>query len=176
MRLVGFLLLISFLSGCASFGYNSLEDELSDQQEARSLASKLKKHYEIGEQLYTQGKLELAEVEFKAMLEIKPEEPNALYRMGTLSFKKGMFDSAAEYFERTIKANPRNGKAHYNLASVRLMQAENHFKYYAALAGKKQDLSNVSILLGDIDKFNTNGKQIGKSASLDEIAGALKKQ
>ncbi len=175
MLRLGLLLLILLSAGCSSFGYNSLEDELAEEKEARQKLALLKQHYEAGERFYQEGKLEQAEVEFKSMLEVKPEEENALYRLGTLSFKQAKYDASAEYFERAIKANPRNSKAHYNLASIRLMQAENHYKYYAALAGKGQDLSNVTELLGDIDKFNSNGKPDGKSASLDKIAGALKK-
>lgn len=175
MRLLGLLLLMPLLFGCASFGYNTLEDELSEQKESRDLVATLRQHFEIGEAHYKEGRLDLAEAEFKAMLELKPDEANALYRLGTLSFRQGKFDHSAEYFERTIKANPRNGKAHYNLASIRLMQAENHYKYYAALADRQQDLGDVTTLLGDIDKFNSNGKPASQSRSLDEIAGALKK-
>lgn len=179
MHLVWLLILGFLLSGCASLGYKSLEDEVSEQARAQSamtnLNRKLKQHYETGEQHYKAGQLDQAEVEFKAILELMPEEENALYRMGTLSFKKGQYDAAADYFERAIKVNPRNGKAHYNLASIRLMQAQNHYKYYAALAGKEQDLSNVTTLLGDIDKFNDGGRQTEHAGSLDEIAGALKK-
>lgn len=175
MLRVAILLLAVCVAGCSSFGYNSLEGELSKQKDARENAVRLKQHYDTGERFYQEGKLEQAEKEFKAMLELKPEEENALYRLGTLSFKQAKYDASAEYFERAIKVNPRNGKAHYNLASIRLMQAENHYKYYAALAGKEQDLSNVTGLLGDIDEFNNNGKPDGKSASLDKIAGALKK-
>lgn len=163
------------VSGCASLDYNSLEDELSHRQDREKSAQRLKQHFEAGERHYQEGRLELAEIEFKAMLELKPGEENALYRLGTLSFKQGKYEASAGYFESAIKSNPRNGKAHYNLASIRLMQAENHFKYYAALAGKEQDLGNLSALLGDIDEFNSKGKRAGGSGSLDKIAGALKK-
>lgn len=179
MHLVWVLVIGLLLSGCASLGYKSLEDEISDQAKTQAamkdLNRKLKQHYEAGEQHYKAGQLDQAEVEFKSILELMPEDENALYRMGTLSFKKGQYDAAADYFERAIKVNPRNGKAHYNLASIRLMQAQNHYKYFAALAGKDQDLSNVTTLLGDIDKFNSGGRQTEQSGSLDEIAGALKK-
>lgn len=175
MRVAWFLMACVLLAGCSSFGNNTLEKELSARQESLSLNNQLKQHFESGEKQYAEGKLELAETEFKAILALKPEEENALYRLGTIAFKRGRYDASADYFERTIKSNPRNGKAHYNLASIRLMQSENHFKYYAALAGNDQDLSNVTMLLGDIDTFTSNDKQSDKSASLDKIAGALKK-
>jgi len=180
MRWAGLLLLgMLMLSGCSSLGYNTLEDEISDQAKAQAASEeanrKLKQHYATGEQQYQDGQLDQAEAEFKAMLELRPDDESALYRMGTLSFKKARYDQAAVYFERVIKANPRNSKAHYNLASIRLMQAQDHYKYFAALSGKDQDLSSVTMLLGDIDKFNSGGEQSDHSASLDKIAGALKK-
>lgn len=176
MRLIWVLMFALLVCGCSSLGYNSLEDELSRRQEKERSAQMLKKHFESGEKYYKEGQLELAEIEFNAMLDVDPDEENALYRLGTLSFKQGKFEASAGYFERAIKSNPRNAKAHYNLASIRLMQAENHFKYYAALAAKDQDLEHLSTLLGDIDEFNSRGKRAGDSTgSLDKIAGALKK-
>lgn len=173
------LLLGLMLSGCASLGYNSLEDEIASQAKERNaqaeLAKKLKQHFDKGEAFYKAEQWAPAEAEFQAMLTLKPNEENALYRLGTLSFKTEKYDAAADYFERTIKTNPRNAKAHYNLASIRLMQSQNHYKYFAALAAKEQDLGAVTTLLGDIDKFNSSGQDREQSASLDKIAGALKK-
>lgn len=179
MRFLSLALLVVLLGGCGVFGYNTLDDEIREQratqESAADLNKLLKQHYEKGEKFYKEGKLGLAEVEFKAMLKLKQEEENALYRLGTISFKQRKYDAAGAYFERTVKTNPRNSKAHYNLASVRLLQAENHYKYYAALAEKDQDLSSVTELLGNIDKFNSGGTPVGDSESLDKIAGALKK-
>lgn len=179
MRFLFVIVCVMSLGGCASFGYHSLEDEVRDgkaqDQVAIRVKSQLKQHFQRGEEFYQDGKLEMAEKEFLAMLELKAEEENALYRLGTICFKQAKFEASADYFERVIKSDPRHGKAHYNLASIRLMQAQDHYKYFAALAGKDQDLSKVSALLGDIDKFNTDGTQVDKGSSLDKIAGALKK-
>jgi len=71
--------------------------------------------------------------------------------------------------------NPKNGKAQYNLASIRLMQADNHFKYYAAMVDKDTDLSKVSDLMAAIDKFNRKQVISSDSESLDKLAGALRK-
>lgn len=179
MRSLYTILLVLLLGGCSSLGYYSLENEVekshAQDEAAIRLKNQLKLHYQHGEELYQDGKLEMAEVEFQAMLVLKPEEENALYRLGTICFKQGKYDASADYFERVIKSDPRHGKAHYNLASIRLMQAQDHYKYFAALAGKDQDLSRVSDLLGDIDKFNSDGSKTNTTSSLDKIAGALKK-
>jgi len=164
--------------GCA-FNDPNLDDYYKQQAAAQSdkqqLNLKLRQHFEASENYYKAGDFVKAEAECLAMLELKPEEEVVLYRMGTIKFRLGQFDEAAAYFERTILRNPKNGKAQYNLASIRLMQADNHFKYYAAMAGKDADLSKVSKLMAAIDKFNRKQDLTSQSESLDKLAGALKK-
>lgn len=172
-----FGLAILFMVGCAT---PSLKQPGTGQaeSEAEQLREALKKHYEIGEGYYQTGKLDLARAEYLAMLDLKPEEENALYRLGTVAFKQRDFDLSANYFSRAIDSNPKNKKAHYNLANIRLMQAENHFKYYTALVDKDADLRRVSKLMADIDAFNTKSivsLKKTQTGSLDALAGALKK-
>lgn len=135
----------------------------------------LKHHYDLGENLYKNGKLDEAAVEFKKMLELVPGEPNASYRLGTIAFKQADYDKSASYFEDTIKGNPKNYKAHYNLASIRLMQSENHFKYYAALVDPDTDLEKVSKLMADINQFNNKHPAKSNEQSLDQLAVTIKK-
>jgi tetratricopeptide (TPR) repeat protein len=180
MRRVALSLLLCVLSGCAVLGEPTLDRELSararEADEQSRIASQLKQHYAAGEQLYQAAQYEAASKEFQSMLALKPDDEYALYRLGAIEFRKGAFDKSAAYFERTVQANPRHEKAHYNLATIRLMQAEQHFKYYAALAGRGTDLRKVTVLLGSIDTFATGEDSAGSSSSsLDKIAGALKK-
>lgn len=173
------LSLFLFLTGCASFGSDSLEDALvktrQNRAEVETLIRKLKTHYEQGEEHYSNGDLGAAEAEYNAMLVLKSEEENALYRLGTIAFRQGEYAKSADYFERTIASNPRHGKAHYNLASIRLMQAESHFKYFAATADRNANLGKVSRLLGHIDAFAVGERHEDGIQSLDRIAGAIKK-
>ena len=179
MRILFLLVLLGFLGGCSSFEYHSIDEEVAKEAKLNAaklaLNKQLKQHYDAGEKFYREDDLDMAEAEFKAMLKIKPEEENALYRLGNIAYKRGKFELSAEYFERTIKADPRNAKAHYNLATIRLMQAQNHFKYYAALADQNANLSKVSQLLADIDKFAGHDQPADNSKVLDQLAGALKK-
>lgn len=173
------VLFVLLASGCA-FNEPNLDKYYEQQANQRSEQQKqnqiLRQHYEASEQYYKAGQYELAEAECLKMLEIKPEEEVVLYRLGTIAFRTERYELSAEYFERTIAVNPKNGKAHYNLASIRLMQADNHFKYFAALVDKDTDLSKVSKLMADIDRFNRGeNKQTPASESLDKLAGALKK-
>ena len=172
-----FVSLLAF-AGCA-FNEPNLDDFYKQQAEAQSekqqLNAILRQHYEASENYYKTGDYAKAEEECLTLLELKPEEEVVLYRLGTITFKLSRFDESAAYFERTIKVNPKNQKAQYNLASIRLMQADNHFKYYAALAEKDADLSKLSQLIAAIDKFNRRDIESSHSESLDKLAGALKK-
>lgn len=173
------LLLLVVLSGCSSLGASSQDKEVTQAQKVRAereaLISQLKTHYEQAEKHYANGELDAAEGEYQAMLALRSEEENALYRLGNIAFRKGEYEKSAGFFERVIAVNPRNGKAHYNLASIRLMQAERHFKYFAATADGKADLQKVSTLLGHIDEFAADATKKDNAAFLDRISGAIKK-
>lgn len=169
-----FMVCVSFLIGCAS-NYPINTEAMHEAQAKEQLKLRLKAHYERGEKLYKSGQLDSASAEFREMLAIKPNEPNANYRLGTIAFKQGQFEESANYFDAVIQVNPKSHKAHYNLASIRLMQAENHFKYYAALADQKTDLKKLSKLIADIDNFNSKDIPLGREISLDQLATSLKK-
>ena len=178
MRFLVLACLLSFAAGCAMFQDDTLDEVLVEGSKARKseaeVSKLLKQHYELGERYYQEGKLALAASEYRAMLDLRPQDENALYRLGNIAFKEGNADKSAQFFEKVIEANPRNAKAHYNLASIRLMQSQNHFKYYAALAGKGVDLSKVSTLLGNIDEFTSLPSVSEDQTSLDRISGALR--
>jgi tetratricopeptide (TPR) repeat protein len=167
------------LSACSLLGPATLDQELAaraaDTRSEEGRFKKIKQLFDEGERLYGEGNLNEAEIHFNSILELKPEDDSALFRLGNIAFRRGTFAESAGYFERAVKSNPRHQKAHYNLASVRLMQAENHFKYYTALAGKDADLAKVTELLGSIDRFAHGDKQSQGTQTLDKIAGALKK-
>lgn len=172
--LIGVLL----LSACSLMGPATLDQEVADRATKvgnwEEIAPKLRHLFDEGEVLYSEGKLDEAESRYNAMLALKPEDDTALYRLGTIAFRRAQYADSAAYFERAVKSNPRHERAHYNLASIRLMQAENHFKYYAAMAGKDTNLAKVTDLLGSIDRF-ANEEQAQGTQTLDKIAGALKK-
>lgn len=178
MRMLLLFYVVISVAGCAIFREDTLEDVVESRglvggTEQQQLA-RLKQHYELGEKYYKEDKLVLAATEFKSMLVLRPEDESALYRLGNIAFKEGNLEKSAAFFEKVIRVNPRNDKAHYNLATVRLVQSQNHFKYYAALAGKGVDLSGVSMLLGDIDKFSSHSEVSQEQNSLDKLMGTIK--
>lgn len=175
MKSLATLLLCFLVASCSVLSPSTLDQVVATKALDSEQMAQLKQHFSEGERLYSEGKLDESETQFNAVLALKPEDDSALYRLGTIAFRRGQYAASAEFFERTVKSNPRNQKAHYNLASLRLMQAENHFKYYAALSGKDTDLAKVTELLGSIDRF-ANADQPGEPThSLDRIAGSLKK-
>jgi len=161
-------------AGCATqgVGSSSAGKEKSEQEQIRA---QLKSHYDKGESFYKLGEMDAAKAEFLAMLKIKPGEPNANYRLGTIAFRQGQYVESAAFFESVINEDPKNYKAHYNLASIRLMQAENHFKYYAALVDPEADLKKVSELMAGIDRFTKKSSPSDREQSLDQLAITLKK-
>lgn len=165
-------------SGCSVLGEKTLEDvvaaEYKQSQEEQQRLMLLRERHAQAEAYYQDGLLDLAAKEFSGVLELKPDDEAALYRLGNIAFRKGDLDKSAAFFEKVINLNPRHAKAHYNVAIIRLSQSESHFKYYAALAEKGGDLSKISDLLGDIDRFSSKDKPGEEQNSLDKITGVLK--
>ena len=178
MRFCLVLMFVFLASGCSVFGVKTLEDvvaaEYKQSQEKQQQLKRLREHREQGERYYQDGQLDLAATEFFGVLELKPDDEAALYRLGNISFRRGELDKSAAFFEKVINLNPRNAKAHYNVAIIRLAQSESHFKYYAALAEKGVDLGKISDLLGDIDRFSSKDESDEGQNSLDKITGVLK--
>ncbi|RLT97958.1 tetratricopeptide repeat protein [Ketobacter sp.] len=174
-RVLLLALMVGALLGCAGNPTSMSGASSIKMSPTQQLMQQLKVHYDQGEMLYKSGQLEQARKEFESMLQLKPDEPNANYRLGTIAFRLREFDESAAYFTAVIQVDPKHLKAHYNLASIRLMQAENHFKYYAALVEPDTDLAKVSKLIADIDRFNSKRLPNGNEQNLDQLATSLKK-
>lgn len=142
-----FLSALVLLSGCVSMGGKVNSPDVQ--------AEKIK----VAEQLYTDGNFNAAE---KLFIEIEKEgfsNSQVLYRLGNICYRKGEVGKAAGYFESVIKIDPRNPKAHFNLATIRLMQAEDHFKYYIATVDPKTEIDRLSTLIGAIEEYASSDKK-----------------
>ncbi|AUM11273.1 tetratricopeptide repeat protein [Ketobacter alkanivorans] len=175
MRSLLIAVALVLIAGCASNASKLGDMQANGQTAQEKIRAQLSTHYDLGESLYKAGKLGEAEAEFLKMLALTPGEPNACYRLGTIAFKLADYEKSAAYFEDTIRANPKHFKAHFNLASIRLMQSENHFKYYAALVDPDTDIQKVSQLVADIDKFNNKQLAPSNEQTLDNLATTIKK-
>lgn len=148
---IGWALIISFVvSACSVFSGGN-----NNEVNAFVVDEKIKS----AEQLYVDGNIEAAE---KMYLDVNAASPNnalVLYRLGTISYRKGNTEKASTYFESVIEVDPRHAKAHFNLATIRLMQAESHFKYYIATADPKADIEKLSVLIGAIEEYASSDKK-----------------
>ena len=113
----------------------------------------------VAEQLYSDGNFDAAEKLFLEIEKVGFSNPQVLYRLGNIYYRKGDVGKAAGYFESVIKIDPRNPKAHFNLATIRLMQAEDHFKYYIATVDPKTEIDRLSTLIGAIEEYASSDKK-----------------
>lgn len=114
--------------------------------------------FKAAEEAYTAGNLDIAAKLYSEASELNPLSAPCFYRLGTISYRKGDTQKAAGYFESVVKIDPRHSKAHFNLATIRLMQAENHYKYYIATADPKADIERLSTLIGAIEEYASSDK------------------
>jgi len=163
---VAILLITVFFSGCSLLTGN-VEPETLDSDallDVELLSTK-------ADDFYKNNKRDEAKQLYLEVLSIAHDDTNALYRLGNIHFQNESFDEAASFFMRAIETNPRFSKAHYNLAIVNLMKAEQNFKFYTATTDPTSDLSAVTNILNDIEQFKS-GRQKNIS-SLDKIAGHI---
>ena len=168
MRTTLVLLLMTLaLSGCQSLNLGNSEVE----QELRVEKLLIK-----GEKLYRGGELLSAQEAFHKVLELSPNEEQALYRLGNIYFLQKKLDQSAQYFEASITVNPKNSKAHYNLGTIYLMLAQEHMQFFAATAPEEMDISRVSELLASLAEFAGNKEQSSQSdarSSLDKLVNLI---
>lgn len=147
---VACLFFLALLSGCSVLGGNGASDEVD--------YAHLDKTIIAAEQAYSAGNFDEAERLFKEASSLNPASSQATYRLGTIAYRRNELANAAEYFEKTIKIDPRLSKAHFNLATIRLMQAQSHFKYYIATVDPKTDIERLSGLIGAIEEYASSEK------------------
>jgi len=67
-------------------------------------------------ELKAKGATTEAEIGFYRVLEIAPNDLNALMKLGDILFAKGDIDGAQSVWRRVVSINPRNAIAHSNLS------------------------------------------------------------
>ena len=139
-----FITLCSFLlSGCFFTKYIPFmgEDERPDLQpssvsvagaENDQLTVDVQQSFKNGENAYKAGKYQSARRHYEQALQADPELVDAMFRLGNIELREGKLDKAQLRYKSVIDLQPRNRRAHYNLALVYLIQSENHFKYFMA--------------------------------------------
>ncbi len=138
------------LSGCSVLGGKASSDDLDYVRFDQIINS--------AEQAYSAGNFDEAERLFREANALNPKSSQVTYRLGTIAYRRNELASAAVHFENTIKIDPRSSKAHFNLATIRLMQAQSHFKYYVATVDPKTDIDRLSGLIGAIEEYASSVK------------------
>lgn len=75
-------------------------------------------HYNLGAVLQARGKLDEAIPEYRAALEIRPQDPTANNALGAALIGRGQPQLAIKYLRTAADSNPGDFDAHYNLAQA----------------------------------------------------------
>jgi tetratricopeptide (TPR) repeat protein len=72
-------------------------------------------HRNLGVGYYFDGKLDLAEKEYLASLNLNPAEPMVNNNLGLIYMQKKMFEETEKYFKQELVVNPEYDNAYFNL-------------------------------------------------------------
>jgi predicted O-linked N-acetylglucosamine transferase (SPINDLY family) len=109
--------------------------------------------------LHQQGQLAQAETLYRDVLNMQPDNPDALHFLGVLESQRGRREAGLSLIDRAVKVNPRNPSAFYNRAGIlrdmaRLDEALDN--YDSALALKPDHhaaLNNRGAVLHDLKRY-----------------------
>ena len=88
LRVIGLSIALALLVGCGG----------AEERKA--------KHFAKATELYEAGQLTKAELEFKNVLQIDPENTESLYMLGQLAEKKKDLQAAFNHYSRLVKLDP----------------------------------------------------------------------
>ncbi|MGA9461269.1 MAG: tetratricopeptide repeat protein [Terracidiphilus sp.] len=74
--------------------------------------------FTYGVAMYQHGYFDQAAESFRQVLEVKPNEADAYYNLGTLSLKRDDFQQARTYLEKTVQLRPNYPEAWNNLGMI----------------------------------------------------------
>ena len=81
-------------------------------------------HFQRGNELYKQGKLDEAIASFQQCVALQPEFPNARYHLGVALGDAEKFEDARASLTQVIEAEPENAQAHNSLGFVASQQRQ----------------------------------------------------
>lgn len=146
MSIVVLALVMTMVGGCSTSGKKN-----RDEGSAREAFGK-------AEAAYKDQRLGEAKELYLETLEKAPNQYDAMYRLGNIAFRDKDFREARDRYQSVLALNRNHAKAHYNLAIVHLILAEQHFRFF--LTTKKEGQGNTSAVIkvmGDIDNFSRGG-------------------
>ena len=72
-------------------------------------------HFQRGNELYSQGKIEDAVTAYRQCVALQPEFPNARFNLGVALGDAGLYAEAAEVLQQVVDAEPERAQAHNSL-------------------------------------------------------------
>jgi protein O-mannosyl-transferase len=121
-------------------------------------------HYNLGNALYHQGRVDEAIPQYRETLQINPGNANACYNLGRALFQKGKVDEAITQYQKTLQIQPDFAVAHNNLGIAlfqkgREEEAISHFQKALQIepdyAEAHNNLGNVFWHKGRLDEAIT---------------------
>ena len=109
--------------------------------------------------LHQQGQLAQAETLYRDVLNMQPDNPDALHFLGVLESQRGRREAGLSLIDRAVKVNPRNPSAFYNRAGIlrdmaRLEEAlESYDRALALKADHHAALNNRGAVLHDLKRY-----------------------
>ncbi len=80
--------------------------------------------FTYGVAMYQHGYLDQAAESFQHVIELKPEDADAYYNLGTLSLKRNDYQQARSYLEKTVQLRPGYPEAWNNLGMIAAQQGQ----------------------------------------------------
>ena len=78
--------------------------------------------FTYGVAMFQHGYLDQAAASFQQVIDVKPDNADAYYNLGTLNLRRNNFDAAHQYLEQTIKLRPDYPEAWNNLGMMAAQQ------------------------------------------------------
>jgi len=107
---------------------------------------------------HQQGNLDSAEKGYRTILEINPQQADALQLLGVVNAQRGNINRAVTLYERAIEANPRLFPAYNNLGSAlyslgRHREAAENFRRAAEINPNAESYYNLGNSLYELEQY-----------------------
>ena len=149
----GLIPIVGFLAGCAT-AVSKNPDTAQDMLQTADAA-------------YERKDWIAAEMGYRALAERIPEDAYAFIRWGNTLARQGRLDEAAAVYQEALIRDGTLAKTHYNLALVRLLQAE------AALTAASNNLPRGDPMATHAAKLLTHVKRITHLPTREPTSPAL---
>lgn len=113
MKFLLLAVLVGFMAGCGALGIHVVEDSLSAAE-----------HNDLGFSYERQGKLQLAEKEYRKASRKDRNWHLPCYNLGNVSYQMGRPEKAAAYYRMSLERNPAHADSMNNLAFVLMQQGD----------------------------------------------------